>query len=259
MSGFFASASSYDRFMGRFSKQLAAPFLDFVEAPAATSALDVGCGPGALTEVLRERVGTVSAVDPSPAFVDAVRAALPDVDTHVASAETLPFADGVFDLTVAQLVVHFMPDPVAGVAGMARVTRPGGVVAANAWDFAGGRGPLGVFERAALDLDPDAPTERELVGAGAGDLARVFGAAGIVDVRTGSITIGLEFATFEDWWEPFGLGVGPAGAYVASLGGEARTALSDRARELVGATPFRIDATAWAAVGTVPDDAGAGS
>lgn len=250
----FASADAYDRFMGRFSVPLGVRFADLVAPMAGQSALDVGCGPGALTGELVKRLGAASvrAVDPTASFVDAARERFPGVDVRVASAESLPFDDGTFDLALSQLVVHFMSDPVAGIREMARVTKAGGLVAANVWDFEGRRGPLGVFERACLDLDPTAPTERSIEGTASGQLASIFERAELEDVWSGGLSISVEFATFEEWWQPFTLGVGPAGAYVASLDDDARTALAERCRELLPDIPFAIEATAWTATGRVP-------
>jgi SAM-dependent methyltransferase len=256
MAEFFARADSYDRFMGRFSLPLGRQFLALVALVAperGNTALDVGCGPGALTQLLADRLGAdqVSAVDPSPPFVEAARSRIPGAAIRVGSAEALPYGDDEFDVTLAQLVIHFMADPIAGVREMARVTRSGGTVAANTWDFGGDRGPLGVYERAARDLDPDAPTERTLQGVSVGDLERIFVAAGLVDVWSGEQTVRVEFASFDEWWEPFTLGVGPAGTYVASLGPEQRARLAAHARELLPGIPFAIDATAWTAIGRV--------
>jgi SAM-dependent methyltransferase len=248
----FASAAAYDRFMGRFSRPLAARFADLVDAPDGADVLDVGSGPGALTTALADRGYAVRAVDPSPAFVVAVRSAVPGLEARVASADHLPFADSTFDATVAQLVVHFMSDPVAGLVEMARVTRPGGVVAACVWDFAGDRGPLGVFDRAVHDLDPEAPTERHVPGAAAGELARIFTAAGLVDVGSGELDVTVELPSFDAWWEPFTLGAGLAGAYVASLAPDARRRLRAHAADLVPDAPFTITATAWTAIGRPP-------
>jgi ubiquinone/menaquinone biosynthesis C-methylase UbiE len=143
---FAVAAEAYDRFMGRYSAFLAPQIAAFAHVADSQRVLDVGCGPGALTTELVRRLGaaSVTAVDPSESFVDAARKRLPGVTVEVASAELLPFPDRTFDAVIAQLVVHFMPDPVAGLAEMARVTRPQGVVAACVWDHAGGRGPLGL-------------------------------------------------------------------------------------------------------------------
>jgi ubiquinone/menaquinone biosynthesis C-methylase UbiE len=126
---FDVGGGSYQRFMGRFSEKLSAPFADFagVTAGSGMRVVDVGCGPGALTSLLVDRLGAraVAGVDPSETFLEAVRERLPDVDIQKAPAEALPFDDVAFDAALAQLVVHFMNDPKAGVGEMARVTRPG--------------------------------------------------------------------------------------------------------------------------------------
>ena len=133
--GFDVTADAYDRFMGRFSEPLAELFVEWADVRPGQRALDVGCGPGALTARLVERVGlgSVAALDPSDSFVAAARGRFPDLDVRRAAAEQLPYPDDTFDAALAQLVVHFMKDPVAGVREMARVTRPGGVVAACVW------------------------------------------------------------------------------------------------------------------------------
>lgn len=233
--------------MGQYSEPLAAQFADLVDARAGRQALDVGCGPGALTAVLVERLGAsaVAAIDPSDSFVAATRQRCPDVDVRCGAAEQLPFPDDSFDLTLAQLVVHFMRDPVAGLREMARVTRPGGVVAASVWDHAGRGGPLTVFWQAVRDTDPVAPDESDLPGAREGHLASLFEAAGLHQVEPDRLTVTVPFPTFADWWEPFTLGVGPAGAYVARLDTAGREALRTRCEELLPQAPFVVEATAW--------------
>jgi SAM-dependent methyltransferase len=245
---FNVGEDAYNRFMGRYSEPLAAPFADLAGVHAGQRALDVGCGPGALTAELVRRLGAgaVTATDPSRSFTEAVAARLPGVDVQLAAAERLPFGDGAFDVTLAQLVVHFMADPVAGLAEMGRVTRPGGVVAACVWDHAGGGGPLTPFWRAVHELDPAAADESMLAGSRAGQLAGLCGQAGLGPATPASISVTVAHATFGDWWEPFTLGVGPAGAYVASLAADRRELLRSRCRELLGPGPFRITAAAWA-------------
>jgi SAM-dependent methyltransferase len=244
---FNVAADAYDRFMGRFSGPLAAQFAEFARVQAGQRALDVGCGPGGLTAQLVDRlgVGAVSAVDPSAPFVAAVRARFPELDVRVAVAERLPFPDASFDLALAQLVVHFMADPVSGLSEMARVTRPGGLVAACVWDHGGGSGPLATFWRAARDTDPDVRDESELAGAREGHLAELCQAAGLKDVEPRSLTVTVRFVTFDDWWEPFTLGVGPAGAYVAPLDEAQRDRLRSRCMRLLPPAPFEITASAW--------------
>ena len=250
---FDVSPDAYYRFIGRYSEPLAAQFADLAGvrpgAQAGQKLLDVGCGPGALTAELARRAGpeAISAAEPSASFVAAARDRVPTADIRQARAEELPFATDAFDAALAQLVVHFMADPVLGLREMGRVTRPGGVVAACVWDHAGDRGPVALFWTAARQIDPAAPDESDLAGARAGDLARLFTAAGLSDVRSIELTVRGAYATFEAWWEPYTLGVGPAGAYVASLSPEHLAALRDQCRRLLPAAPGEIAATAWAA------------
>jgi len=249
---FNVAAEAYDRFMGRFSSLLSPQMADLASVTGGARALDVGCGPGALIAVLVERLGpeSVAAVDPSPPFVEAARTRYPGVDVRHATAEDLPFDDAAFDVTLAQLVVHFMQDPVGGLREMARVTRPGGVVAASVWDHAGGKGPLGLFWSVARELDPGVVDESNLAGAREGHLAELFAAAGLHDIQSSLLSADLSIPSFDDWWEPFEGGVGPAGAYVAALDGAARVRLRDRCRARLPDGPFVMPARAWAARGT---------
>jgi SAM-dependent methyltransferase len=246
---FEVSADAYMRFMGKYSEQLAAQFADLAGVRRGQRLLDVGCGPGALAAELVSRAGAdaVSAVEPSASFAAAARARLPGVDIRLSAAEHLPFGDGAFDAALAQLVVHFMTDPVRGLREMGRVTGPGGVVAACVWDHAGGRGPLKAFWSAARELDPAADDESGLAGVREGDLARLFAQAGLGQAQVTTLSVRVRHAGFEDWWKPFTLGVGPAGAYVASLAPDRRDALRRQARRLLPAGPVEISATAWAA------------
>jgi len=248
---FTVGADAYDRFMGRYSVLLAPQLADFAAVAAGQRALDVGCGPGALTAELVSRLGpaAVSAVDPSEPFVKAARERHPGVSVQRAAAEQLPFADRAFDVALAQLVVHFMADPVGGLREMARVTRERGVVAACVWDHAGGQGPLSLFWDAAHELDPDAADESRLAGAREGHLVQLFRAAGLLDVEETSLSVSVEHPTFEEWWEPFTLGVGPAGGYAAGLDAKRQSRLRERCRELLPAAPFVLTARAWAARG----------
>jgi SAM-dependent methyltransferase len=250
---FDVGAEAYDRFMGRFSRPLAAEFVAVVDLGATQRALDVGCGPGALTRELVARLGSpaVSAIDPSEQFVAAIHSGLPDVDVRQGVAEALPFDDDSFDVAMAQLVVHFMRDPRAGLSEMARVTRPDGLVAACVWDHAGGGGPLSLFWRAVADLDPDAPDESSLPGAREGQLVELFERAGLRLVEPTTLTVRVTFDTFRDWWEPFTFGVGPAGSYVVGLDPARRDALRAHCAELLPEAPFDLDASAWTALGRV--------
>jgi SAM-dependent methyltransferase len=248
---FAVAAEAYDRFMGRYSALLAPPLADFAAVAGGQRALDVGCGPGALTTELVTRLGAanVSAVDPSEPFVAAARERHPGVTVRRAAAEQLPFEDQAFDAALAQLVVHFMGDPVVGLREMARVTRTDGVVAACVWDHAGGGGPLSRFWEAAHELDPDVDDESQLAGAREGHLGQLFEAAGLQEVDESALSVHFEHPSFEDWWEPFTLGVGPAGAYAAGLGATRQARLREHCRERLPAAPFALAARAWAARG----------
>jgi SAM-dependent methyltransferase len=248
---FAVAADAYDRFMGRYSRPLAPQLADFAGVRAGQRVLDVGCGPGALTSELVGRLGAdaVAAADPSEPFVQAARDRHPGVEVALAPAEDLPFEDDAFDAALAQLVVHFMRDPVAGLAEMRRVTRPGGAVAACVWDHAGQQSPLAPFWRVVRELHPDAPDESELAGARQGHLAELLTAAGWIDVEDDALTVRVEHAAFDEWWEPFTLGVGPAGAFVAGLDGDATEELRAHLREHLGEGPIVIPARAWAARG----------
>jgi SAM-dependent methyltransferase len=248
-----SNADAYDRFMGRYSVRLAPSFADFARVTASQSVLDVGCGPGALTTKLVQRLGetAVAAVDPSEPFVAAARERHPGVDVRVAAAEQLPFADGEFDAALAQLVVHFMDDPVCGLAEMARVTRDDGVVAACVWDHAGGRTPVAPFWHVVHQLDPNALDESRLAGRHEGRLTVVLTEAGLRNVEELALPVSVEHATFEDWWGPFTLGVGPAGMYLTSLEPDRQAELRARCRDALGTGPLTIDSRVWAALGYV--------
>ena len=248
---FAASRGAYDAYMGRYADLLAPRLIAFAGVQSGDRVADVGCGPGSLTEALGEVVGPehVAAVEPSESFAAAAAERVPAADVQVGAAESLPWPADTFDVALAQLVVHFMADPIVGVREMARVTRPGGVVAACVWDHAGRRGPLSLFWTAVRQLEPAAQDESELAGARAGHLAELVRAAGIHDVNDTELAARVEYASFEDWWEPFTLGVGPAGAYTAGLDAVRREKLKERCRELVPAAPFTLEAVAWAAHG----------
>jgi ubiquinone/menaquinone biosynthesis C-methylase UbiE len=248
---FDVAAEAYDSYMGKYSIQLSAQLADFAGVRDGQRVVDVGCGPGALTAELVARLGpgAVAAVDPSTPFVAAARARNPGVDVQQASAAHLPFPDAAFDAALAQLVVHFMADPVAGLAEMARVTRPNGVVAACVWDHASDQGPLSLFWQAARDLDPQAPDESQLAGVREGHLAELFEAAGLREIERAIVSASVEHQDFEEWWEPFTQGVGPAGSHVAGLDAKRRAELREHCRALLPGGAFVITARAWAVRG----------
>jgi SAM-dependent methyltransferase len=248
---FDVAADAYDRFMGRYSRSLSPQLADLAGVRTGQRVLDVGCGPGALTTELVERLGAgaVAAADPSEPFVEAARRRHPGVEVALAGAEDLPFEDGAFDAALAQLVVSFMSDPVAGLSEMRRVTRAGGIVAACVWDHGGGQAPLSPFWRAVAQVDPGARDESAQAGASEGQLAALFASARLDDVEDDALSVRVEHASFEEWWEPFTLGVGPVGAYLGGLDAEAVADVRERCRGLLGDGPFTLVMRAWAARG----------
>src|SRR5262245_42240208 len=245
---FNAAADAYDRFMGRYSAVLTPQMADFAGVEAGQRVVDVGCGPGALVAELVDRGADVAAVDPSPQFVAAARERYPDVDVRQATAEALPFEDSSFDAALAQLVGHFMADPLQGISEMARVTGEGGVVAASVWDMVGGKAPISPFWRAARELDPGVEGEARRAGAGEGQLSALFAEAGLTGIEETALAVHVEHATFDAWWEPFKLGVGPAGEYYNHLGPDPRQELEQLLREQLP-EPITLESQAWAARG----------
>lgn len=250
---FDVAAEAYDAYMGRYSAPLAPLFCDFAEIGGQQRVLDVGCGPGALIAELVRRLepSAVSAVDPSEPFVAAARERHPGVVVYQAPAEQLPFSDDEFDASLAQLVVHFMADPVTGVTEMLRATRPDGVVAACVWDHGGGEGPLSRFWNVARELDATVRDESELPGARKGDLGTLLREVGLRNVEETVLSVDVEHASFDDWWQPFTFGVGPAGAYVADLEPSQQGRLRELCRDRSPDGLLTVTARAWAARGFV--------
>lgn len=235
--------------MGRYAEPLAAVFGAFAGVRQGDQVLDVGCGPGALTAVLRAGGAEVAGIDPSEPFVEAVSRRFPGVDVRLGTAEELPYDTGVFDVSLAQLVVHFMADPLAGIGQMARVTRSGGIVAACMWDV--NHGALKPFWDCVRAIDPDVDDGGLVSGAPAGYLTGLFESAGLLDVQEDSIAVDVLHPSFTQWWEPYTLGVGVAGDYVQKLDESSRGHLEAVARQRLGDGEFTVTATAWAACGSV--------
>jgi SAM-dependent methyltransferase len=254
---FAVPADVYDRFVGRYSYGLCEALAEAAGVTASSSVLDVGAGTGAGTRCLVDLVGAerVAAVDPTESFVEELRARCPGVDVRLASAESLPFVDDAFDAALAQLVLNFMGDPETGVAEMRRVTRAGGCVGACVWDYPGEMTLLRAFWDAASALDPDgvqAVDERTGMRFGRrGELGELWRQAGLAEVEEGEIVVSAEYESFDDLWDPFPAGVGPAGGYAASLDQDGQEALKAEYRRLLAVPDgaFRLSARAWYAVG----------
>jgi ubiquinone/menaquinone biosynthesis C-methylase UbiE len=260
---FLHGAEAYDRHIGRYGRELALELIKFAEVRSAQRMLDVGCGTGALTRQLVALLGAeqVAAIDPSASFVQACRDRLPGVRVEVAGAEALPFADGVFDGTLAQLVVNFMTDAVAGVREMCRVSRSGGVVAAAVWDYAGQMTVLRRFWDSVVAVDPtaaDLDEGRSMRYCTPEELQELWTAVGLEQVKITGVVVTAGYEGFEDLWEPLESGVAPSGAYVASLTADRRAALKAEFQQRLGAGdgPFRLGARAWLVAGRVSEVSG---
>jgi ubiquinone/menaquinone biosynthesis C-methylase UbiE len=253
---FAGTDQAYDRFMGRYSGPLAPLFADFAEILPPMRVLDVGCGPGALTGELVRRLGdtNVIAVDPTEQFVAAMHERFPSVRVAQAGAEELPFADGSFDASLAQLVVAFMKDAAAGAREMARVTKEGGVVSMCMWPLGDGMEFLDLIHRAQIAVAPDHPS----VGAvrlyrSEPELIALFTGAGFEDIETGTLAVSVEYVNFAEFWDSVSSGSGPIGEFLASAGPESVKRFRDELRNLIGerGEPFTISGRAHAIRGRV--------
>lgn len=254
---FQTTGEAYDAFMGRYSRPLALAFADAAVVEPGMTALDVGCGPGALTGVLIHRLGadSVSAVDPSPSFVADCARRHPGADVRDGRAEALPFGDACVDRSLAQLVLHFVSDPSAAAAEMRRVVRPGGLVAACVWDFEVEMEMLRAFWDAALAVDAEAPDEARTLKFGApGEIAELFGQVGLTDVAEIRLAVSSTYADFDELWSGFLAGIGPAGSFCLALDDERRERLRAEMFERLGepSGSFTLLATALSATGKVP-------
>jgi SAM-dependent methyltransferase len=252
---FVADAAVYDRFVGRYAPQLSAALIAAAGVRAGDRGLDVGCGPGGLTRALADLVGaeSVAAIDPSHSFVEACRQRVPGADVREGAAESLPFDDDAFDAALSQLVVNFMRDADEGVGEMRRVTRPGGVVASCVWDYADGMTMLRAFWDGAREVDPAAPDESTMRYSSEAALGELWRRAGLTGVETGALDVEASYDDYDDCWQPFTAGIGPAGAFTASLDDERREALRLAVFNKLGEPqgPFTLTARAWYARGVV--------
>jgi SAM-dependent methyltransferase len=254
---FSAPAEHYDRFMGRYVPRLAGELSDAAGVEAGMRALDVGCGPGGLTHELVGRLGAenVAAIDPAEQFAAACRERHPGADVRVGGAEELPWGDGEFDASLASLVVAFMRDAGQGTREMARVTKPGGVVAACMWDVpGGGMQMLSTFWRAVRSVTPDVEGEQTRVGFHEGEIAELLRGAGLEDVQDGQLVTGAHYEDFDDFWEPFTFAVGPSGNHLRQMSPDQQDTVRRECFAILGepSGPFDLEARAWYARGTVP-------
>jgi SAM-dependent methyltransferase len=261
---FAGDAGSYERFMGRWSRLLAGPFIDFMGVRDGDAVLDVGCGTGSLTLALaaRARLAAVTGIDLSEAYVAFARGRSDDrrIAFLTGDAGALPYRDGAFDRVASMLVLNLVPDAMAVAAEMVRVARSGATVAAATWDLRGGLLMFRMFWDTAAMQDADAARARDRYFSAPltrpGELAHAWTGLGLRDVVQDHVTIRIDFDSFDDYWRPFLGKTGPAGSYVAGLTETRREALRSRLRAAYesgdpdGARSFA--ATAWLCRGRVP-------
>ena len=247
--------SPYEQYVGRWSRQVAPRFLAWLNIPAGRSWLDVGCGTGALCAAIVDRCSpsAVAGVEPSDGFLATARQHLANrAMLYQGSATAIPLNDASVEVVVSGLVLNFVPDRRAALLEMARVTVKGGTIAAYVWDYAGKMDLMRLFWDAAAKLDPGAAKLDEGVRfplCRPEKLAELFAGAGLEAVEVGSIDISTPFTDFDDYWQPFLGGQGPAPAYAMSLDMAARMRLRDC---IMGQMPIAADgsisltARAWA-------------
>jgi SAM-dependent methyltransferase len=252
--------SPYERYVGRWSRLVAARFLDWLDIPAGRRWLDVGCGTGALAAAILDRCApsSVAGVEPSAGFLEAATANLGGrAALSQGNATAIPLADAAVDVVVSGLVLNFVPDQPGALAEMARVAGPGGTIAAYVWDYAGKMELMRVFWDAAVELDPPAAALDEGLRfplCRPESLERLFAAAGLADVATAAIDIATPFADFDDYWQPFLGGQGPAPVYALALDEAARKRLRERIRArlpIAADGSIALTARAWAVRGAV--------
>ena len=252
--------SPYEQYVGRWSRRVAPLFLSWLSIPAGRRWLDVGCGTGALCAAIVDRCSpsSVAGVEPSEGFLTIAKENLAGrVAVHQGSATTIPLGDASVDVVVSGLVLNFVPDPRGALAEMARVAAKGGTIAAYVWDYAGKMELMRVFWDAAVELNPDAANMDEGIRfplCRPEMLEKLFASAGLEGVEVTLIDIPTPFANFDDYWQPFLGGQGPAPAYAMSLDETARTRLRERIRERIPTTAsgaISLTARAWATHATV--------
>jgi SAM-dependent methyltransferase len=259
----FADAEAYERFMGRWSRLVAPLLVDFAALPDSGRVLDIGSGTGALAfeVVQRKPASRVTGIDPSKEYVAYAASRNPAparAGFEVGDAQALTFADATFAASVSLLVFNFIPDPAKALREVRRVTRSGGPVAAAVWDYGGRMRMLRVFWDAVVETDPAAAKrdEKNMPLCREGELSKLWKEGGLEDVREQPLEITLAFASFADFWDPFLLGQGPAGAYVRALQPdrvqELRSAVKRRLAIAAESDRLSLPARVWAVRGTVP-------
>ena len=258
----WAAGNLYEPYVGRWSRLVAKEFLQWLKLPAQLDWLDVGCGTGALTQTIVQQMQprSVTGIDPSAGFIDYAKAHTSDprVTFEVADAQSLPVESARFDAAVSGLVLNFVPKPLLAAQEMARAVRSGGMVAAYVWDYAGKMEMMRYFWDAAVELDPAASKLVESIRfpiCQPDALVALWSEVELRDVQLREIDVPTTFRDFDDYWNPFLGGQGPAPSYAMSLSEERRVALRDRIRAMLPIEPdgsIPLIARAWAVRGRRP-------
>lgn len=254
--------AAYEPYVGRWSRAVASEFVTWLSAPPVCNWLDLGCGTGALSRTVLS-VGQptqVHGLDPSEAFLGYARESLRDIRValYAGSAEQLPFGHRIFDVVVSGLVLNFIPNIERAMDEMMRVSKADGIVAAYVWDYAGKMDLMRYFWDAAAALDPSAVSfdeGRRFPICDPERLRGLFQTAGCRNVRVRAIDVPTDFRTFDDYWQPFWGGIGPAPTYLMSLHESARVALRNRLEEELpvdSSGAIHLVARAWAVSGQAP-------
>ena len=262
----YSNPEAYELFMGRWSARLAPPFLRFVDVQPGQHVLDVGCGTGSLSRALVDAASNleVTGIDPVPAFVSFAREAVSDSNARfeIGNVEALPFAARIFDATLALLVLQDLDEPERAINEMVRVTKAGGLVATCLWDFEHGMPMFSLLWRAAEAVAPEAVARQRQANPGPArasldHLHTLWVSCGLEHVRVATLELSMEFASFDDYWQPFLGGATPTSAFAAALdadtGGALVNELRARLPNVNADGSLVLSARAWAIKGLVPD------
>ncbi len=260
MKDFWETSDSYEYYMGRWSRLVAESFIDWLSSSYGLIWLDIGCGTGALSEVIfnNNEPAVLTAIDQSEDFVKTVQKKLGSVvHCRVGDALSLPLADASVNIAVSGLVLNFIPEPERALSEMKRVTDAGGTVAVYIWDYAGKMDFLSHFWDAAGDIESEALSLQEskrFPDSNAGELKRLFEKVGFEDIETTAIEITAHFRDFYDYWKPFLGGQGPAPSFVSSLDEDKKSELQHTLKARLPTQTdgsISMEARAWAAKGRI--------
>ena len=261
--GLWDASNAYEHYMGRWSRQIAPLFLEWLKVPPDTECLDIGCGTGVLSSAIIANCAPrlVVGIDQSEAFVETARSQVDDqrFECKQGNGEALPYDDNEFKMAVSGLVLNFVGDKSKAAAEMVRVVRPGGTVALYVWDYSGHMQIMRYFFNAATELDAEASKFDDGVNAPIcrpAPLSNLFKEAGLEDIEVKAIDIPTAFENFDDYWTPFLGGTGSAPKYCTSLSPDAQNELKEKLRNRLPTGPdgeILLAVRAWAIKGTVAE------